>query len=114
MDYHIYQIALSPDLHITPEEFAATWNEAVETRALADAHVSGAKGAQFLDPMLATLLLSVATNVASSALYDLIKDVIRRLQDKKNQPPSPHSHTSLVEMKKPDGTSIVVVDIEEG
>jgi len=45
-------IALSPDLDITPEEFAAAWNEAVETRDIAYVQLSQAKGTQFIDPML--------------------------------------------------------------
>jgi hypothetical protein len=27
MDDKTYQVALSPDLHISPEEFATAWNE---------------------------------------------------------------------------------------
>ena len=115
MDYQTYHIALSPDLDITPEEFAAAWNEAAETRDIADVHLSQAKGAQFLDPMLAAALLSVPATVASSAIYDLIKSVIHRLQEKKGQaqPQAPHKHIHIEQTKKSDGAEILVVDIEE-
>ena len=58
LDYHMYQVALSSDLGITSE-------------ALADAHLSEATGVQFLDPMLATLLLSVVPNLISKAFMIL-------------------------------------------
>jgi hypothetical protein len=47
MDYRLYHIALSPDLDITPEEFADAWNEAAETRDIAYVQLSQASGAKF-------------------------------------------------------------------
>ena len=115
MDYQTYHIALSPDLDITPEEFAAAWNEATETRDIAYVQLSQAKGTQFIDPMLAAALLSVPATVASSAIYDLIKGVIHRLQEKKGQEQQPqaHKHIHIEQTKKPDGTEILAIDIEE-
>ena len=117
MDYRLYHIALSPDLDITPEEFADAWNEADEAREMdADIQLSHAKGAQFIDPtLLAAALLSVPANVASAAIYDLIKGVIHRLQEKKEQAQmqAPHRHIHIVQTKKPDGTEILAIDIDE-
>lgn len=115
MDYQTYHIALSPDLDITPEEFAAAWNEAAETRDIADVHLSQAKGLHFIDPMLAAALLSVPATVASSAIYDLIKGVIHRVQEKKGkgQQPQAHRHIHIEQTKKADGTEILAIDIEE-
>src|SRR5207244_8361845 len=84
MDDQSYQIALSPDLHISLEEFANAWNEDDIARTFAEAHLSQAKGTQFFDPMLITVLLTVGSGVASDLLSDLIKGVIQRLIDKKN------------------------------
>ena len=117
MDDQIYQIALSPNLHITLEEFANAWNEDDVARTFAEAHLSQAKGTQFFDPMLVTVLLSVGTGVASDLLSDLIEGVIQRLLDKKsiqsNQSAPAHKHTHIEHIKKPDGSEMLVVDIDE-
>jgi hypothetical protein len=117
MDYQVYQIVLSPDLDITPEELANTWNETAEARALAEAHLSEIKGAQFFEPVLMTILISVGTGVASNLLTDLIEGIIRRLRDKKgvqHTPSAPaHKHTHIERMKKPDGTEMLLVDLDE-
>ncbi len=70
MDYQTYNIALSPDLGITPEEFANAWNETDVARTIAEAQLSEAKGLQFLDPMIVTVLISVSTGVASNLWAD--------------------------------------------
>ena len=109
-----YQLALSPDLDITPEEFARAWNNSAETSNSATALFTDAKAAKFLDPsLLYAAMLSVPANVASAALYDLIKGVIERLRQQKGQPPAPHQHIHIERTRKPDGTEILVVDIEE-
>ena len=117
MDDQTYQIALSPDLHISLEEFANAWNEDDVARTFAEAHLSQAKGTQFFDPMLITVLLTVGSGVASDLLSDLIKGVIQRLIDKKNaqsiQGTPAHKHTHIEHIKKPDGSEMLVVDIDE-
>jgi hypothetical protein len=114
MDYKLYHIALSPDLDITPEEFADAWNEAAETRKIdADVQLSQTSGAKFLDPVLAAALLSVPATVASSAIYELIKGVIHRLQEKRGQAQALHRHIHIKQTKKPDGTEILAIDIDE-
>src|SRR5258706_13126079 len=116
MDYQLYQIALSPDLGITSEEFATAWNEIPEYRSITEARFSQAKETQYDATLVAGILISIATNVASSAFYDLIKDVIRRLQDKKGAQSiqGKPTHVHIEETSKPDGTHILVVDVDEG
>ena len=117
MDDQTYQIALSPDLHISLEEFANAWNEDDVARTFAEAHLSQAEGAQFFDPMLVTVLLTVGTGVATDLLSDLMKGVIQRLIDKKNtqsaQGTPARKHTHIEHIKKPDGSEMLVVDIDE-
>ena len=113
MSQQNYEVLLSPELAITPQEFAQAWNETPETRTLATAHLSEPKGATFIDPLLVGALLSIPATVASSALYDLIKDIIHRLQQKKGTQGHEHKHIHIEQTKKPDGTQIIVVDIEE-
>src|SRR5437588_593424 len=78
-----YQIALSPDLEITPEEFAAAWNEAAAKRAISEARLAQAKGVQYEPITLTLILFTVGTGVAVNVLSDLIKDTVQRLRDKK-------------------------------
>ncbi len=117
MDDQTYQIAISPDLQISLEEFAAAWNEDDVARTFAEAHLSQAKGTQFFDPMLVTVLLTVGTGIATNLLSDLIESVIQRLIDKKNtqsnQGAPGHKHTHIEHIKKPDGSEMLVVDIDE-
>ena len=117
MDDQTYQIALSPDLHISLEEFANAWNEDDIARTFAEAHLSQAKGTQFFDPLLVTALLTVGTGVATDLLSDLIKGVIQRLIDKNNaqsgQDTPAHKHTHIEQIKKPDGSEMLIVDLDE-
>jgi hypothetical protein len=118
MDYQTYQIALSPDLDISPEEFANAWNENDVARTFAEARLSEAKGAQFLDPRLVTVLLSVGTGVASDFLADIIEGVVEQLRNKKGAQSSTgtttHKHTHTKYVKLPDGSEMLVVDKDEG
>jgi hypothetical protein len=109
-----YQVALSPDLDITPEEFARAWNEDAETREHATAYFTDARAAKFLDPsLLVAAMLSVPANVASAALYDLIKGVVERLRKEKGQPQAPRKHIHFEQTTKPDGTVIIAIDYDE-
>src|SRR5579884_3392493 len=117
MDYRSYQVALSPDLGITPEEFAEAWNEAQRDPEIGKAQIVESKGTSFVEPVLTTIAVGIAINVASSAIYDLIKYAVERAREKKAQQaattPPAHKHTHIEETKKPDGSSILVVDIDE-
>ncbi|HEV2581091.1 MAG TPA: hypothetical protein VGT44_09580 [Ktedonobacteraceae bacterium] len=131
-DYQTYQVAISPDLDISAEEFAIAWNADPDARDLATAHFAEEKAAQFIDPtLLVAALLSVPANVASAALYDLMKAVIERLRNEKEQAPAlqaspaqpaspapqspqtPRKHLHIEQTRKADGSTIIIVDYEE-
>ena len=99
-----YQLALSPDLALTPADFVAAWNATPECRAVAAARVEAAAGTQY-DPLTlaagVAVLGSVAINIASNALYDLIKNAIA----KRRQP----EDVSLRALDLPDGTRLIIV-----
>jgi hypothetical protein len=117
MDDQTYKIALSPDLHISPEEFANAWNEDDVARTFAEAHLSQVKGTQFFDPMLVNVLLTVGAGVASDLLTDIIEGVVKELRNKKGVQsrtgPLTHKHTRTEYVKLPDGTEMLVVDKDE-
>ena len=72
MAHHDYEIVLSPDLGISPADFAAAWNETAEARSIGEARVAAAKGEQFDLTLLATILISVGTGAASNIISELI------------------------------------------
>lgn len=111
-----YQIALSPDLHISADEFADALNEDPAAREKnAEALLFPSGSAKFLDPLVVGALLSIPATVASSEIYDLLKSVIHRLWEKKgqSQPQSSHKHIHIEQTTKPDGTVILAIDIDE-
>lgn len=107
MAHYDYEIVLSPNLGISPADFAATWNETTETRNVGEASVLETKGAQYDLSLIATILISVGTGAASNIISDLIMKVFERRDVPK------HKHTHIEQMKKPDGTESFVVDIDE-
>ena len=42
-----YELILSPELGISPADFATTWNELTETHTVGEARVVSAKGAEY-------------------------------------------------------------------
>ncbi len=99
-----YQVALAPDLDLTPAGFVAAWNETPECRAVAEARIEAAAGAQY-DPLtlaaVVAVLGSVAINVASNVIYDLIKDAITKRRHPED--------VSISAVDLPDGTRLIIV-----
>jgi hypothetical protein len=102
------QIILAPDVQISANDFAAAWNADPARRELAEADVIVPKSVQF-DPALVdgaiVLLHALALGVATNALYDLIKDVLRVNGVRKR--------TQIQQISYPDGTQQLIVTIEE-
>ncbi|HEU5383750.1 MAG TPA: hypothetical protein VFV38_50770 [Ktedonobacteraceae bacterium] len=101
-----YYIVLSPDLGLSPEEFIASWNEGEECREKAVARLVSPSNQQYDIGLFAEILLSLVTNMASSAVYDLIKKALTKRE-------SSSKHLHIEALRKPDGTNFIVVDIDE-
>jgi hypothetical protein len=101
-----YQIALSPELGLSPADFVAAWNEEAESRAHGQAHLAEATSKGYFEPITTTIVIGVVTGIAANALYDLIKKVLVN-KDVHT------THTHFEELKKPDGTHLVIVDRDE-
>jgi len=102
-----YQLALPPDLGLSPADFVAAWNASAECCTIAQASLSSSTSAQY-DPLLVAalaLLSTVGIGVATNALYDLIKQVLITK--------GVHTQTQIVKIDQPDGTRILVVTIDE-
>jgi hypothetical protein len=106
-----YTVILSPELRLTPQEFAGAWEGDPACQQAAQAEAAQAKGAAF-DPALAgaalTVLGGVAVGLATNALYDLIKSAVQRALAQKGRPPQ---QIEIVSLTQPDGTHLLVVKI---
>ncbi len=105
MGNEYYQIALSPDLGISPDDFLEAWNEDAETRNLSEAYLMSSAGKSFDPTLIAGIMISVGSGVATNVISALIMKVL----DKKGI----SKHTHIEQMKKSDGTKLLVVDIDE-
>ena len=105
MGYEYYQIALSPCLGISQDDFLEAWNEDAETRNLSEAYPMSSAGKAFDPALIAGIMISVGSGVATNVVSALIMKVL----DKKGV----SKHTHIEQMKKSDGTSLLVVDIDE-
>ena|SRR2546426_388671 len=101
-----YYIVLTPDIGLSPTEFVASWNEEEECRTVAVARLVPPASQQYDFSLFADILLGLVMNIASSALYDLIKKALV-----KRGATSKHIHIEA--LQKPDGTRFLVVDSEE-
>ena len=105
MDNEDYQIVLSPELGISANDFLATCNEDAETRNLCEAQPISSGGKAFDPALIAGILISVGSGVATNVISALIMKVL----DKKGV----RKHTHIEQTKKSDGTKMLVVDIDE-
>ncbi|HJT56450.1 MAG TPA: hypothetical protein VJ761_08145 [Ktedonobacteraceae bacterium] len=100
-----YQIVLSPELGISANDFLTSWNEDAETRHLSEAQAVSPGGRTFDPTLIAGILITVGSGVATNVISALIMKVL----DKKGV----SKHTHIEQMKKSDGTQMLVVDIDE-
>lgn len=106
MSQRDYEVVLSRDLDITPEEFARAWNELAEARARGEARTTAARGTTFDPTLVVTVILSVTTGVASNVISDLIMKVLEKRGSR-------GKHTHIEHVKQSDGTERFVADIDE-
>jgi hypothetical protein len=102
-----YQIALSPNLGLSPADFITAWNEDPDTRTIAEASLSETSSASY-NPLLDATMAILGT-VSSGIAINVLSDLLKQLFVKKGI----HKHTRITEVKKPDGTHILIIDIEE-
>jgi len=80
-----YTLAISPDLEIGAEEFAAVWNQDTTSRDIAQATSAGASTEKYigLDPALIrqglVFLAGIASTIALDVVTGLIKDRIMKI-----------------------------------
>ena len=103
-----YKLALAPNLPVDPSAFAAAWNADPACAAAAQAQVEVAGGAQYdisLAMQIIALVGTVGVELATAALYDLIKDVLLRQ--------GVHKRTTIVQHEQADGSRLLIITIDE-
>ena len=101
-----YQIALPPDLGLSPADFVSAWNEEPECRTMAEARLADSTSRQYEPFSVGVAVLgSVSVGVATNAIYDWIKKVLTKNKVGK--------HTKFTLLDQPDGTRVIVVEIVE-
>jgi len=103
-----YQIALSPELGVSPQDLVDAWNETPACRAVAQATLEQPSGAQY-DPTLMvaalTVVSSLALGIAGNMIHDLIKERLAEQGARKR--------TEIVQVEQPDGSRLLIVTITE-
>jgi hypothetical protein len=101
-----YQIALNPELDLTPADFVQAWNTTQEARAVAEAHL--APSSQAFDPFLVGAI-AVISSIVTSVTADLLSDLIKKVVAKKKGP----KPIRVIQINQPDGKYIFVIDQED-
>lgn len=119
-DSQDYQIILSSDLDISPEEFADAWNASAKARELAEANVTTPQGTSFEPITITAILITVATGIAVGVISEQINEVIKRIREKHSQQKKQETEskeapraTHIKITEKRDGTRIVAIDFDE-
>ncbi|MDO8691185.1 MAG: hypothetical protein Q7R39_14455 [Dehalococcoidia bacterium] len=102
-----YQIALSPDLGLTPEAFAEAWNGIPQCHQVADAQVRSPEAGRYGPETAATvvaLLTGVGGSLVAAAIYDLVRHVLTRQGITRR--------TEIKLLEQPDGTRLLVITVE--
>ncbi len=102
-----YQIALAPELGVTPEAFIAAWEAEADAMQAGRVGVSQtSRSSTFIDPTAVTLLLTTATGIAIGVLTNLISDIAIKASQPKQTP-------EVSQKTLPDGTKVIIVTIRE-
>ncbi len=75
-----YQIALNPELGLTPTDFVQSWNASAEAQTVAEARLTPTSNTSY-DPFLVgaiAVLGSIGVGVATNLISDLIKQVMEK------------------------------------
>ena len=100
------KIAFDPALGLTAADLAAAWNTNPTTAAHGPARTEAAPPGQFMDfaEMGFMVVSSIAVNLLSSYLYDLIKNAFAD---------RPAPTIAVHQIDQPDGEKLVVVVMEK-
>lgn len=103
-----YQVALDPELGVSPQEFTQAWNETPACLEAAHAGLASINRDAY-DPGLLAVALTIAgdllVGIAGAALYDLIRLALAKR--------GVHKPAQVEQHTLPDGTQVLVVRVAE-
>jgi hypothetical protein len=80
-------VAVDPGAGISAGVLADAWNADAEASAAGTARVEAAGSRDFFPGLVELVVIPLAVNLASSAGYDLVKDLVARLRRGQDAPP---------------------------
>ena len=98
-------IALDPAAGVKPDELAAAWNADTEATVAGTARAEETGGEEFFTGVVELVVIPLLVNVASSAVYDLVKRLVTRLRSDRGKEPG----LEITEVTTRDGDRVVVV-----
>ncbi|GAA1036319.1 hypothetical protein GCM10009557_46700 [Virgisporangium ochraceum] len=106
-------VAVDSAVGVRAEDLAAVWRDDPEAAAVGPASVGdgGSGGRVFVPGLVELVVVPLAVNLASTALYELVRRlVVRSSAQQASQPaPQPVLDLELVESTTPDGDRVLVV-----
>jgi len=101
-------IVVAPDARIAPGAVAAAWNGDGAASTAGNARLEAAGGDVFFPGLVELVVVPLAVNLASSALYDLVKKVAARLR------PAGGNEPRVERAEVPAGSGDVIIVIRRG
>ncbi|GAA0913069.1 hypothetical protein GCM10009557_86940 [Virgisporangium ochraceum] len=100
-------VAVDSAVGVRAEDLAAVWRDDPEAAAVGPASVGdgGSGGRVFVPGLVELVVVPLAVNLASTALYELV----RRLVVRSSAQPAPVLDLELIESTTPNGDRVLVV-----
>lgn len=102
-------LVVEPGVGLSSAEVVASWEADGEARAVSSVEVQAARGGEFVPGLLELIVIPGAVNLATSALYDLVRRVIRRSRPERRE----LLELELVETTTALGDRVVVVRLRQ-
>jgi hypothetical protein len=106
-----YQLVLSPDLDLDPNDIVHAWHEDTQIASKGDIELIGANTRSY-DPALVNQLISITTTVGvgvlTNAIYDVLKAAVTRKHTQING-----RHFKVTQVDQQDGSKTLVVEADE-
>lgn len=102
-------VVVDPGLGVSAEQFAAAWNVDPDAAGRGVARVEPAAERAFVPGLVEWVVLPLAVNLLSSAVYDVIKRVATRNSGRRKEVRREVSEVEVVEFTSAGGDRVLVV-----
>lgn len=97
-------VTIDPSVGVSPADFVAAWGQDADAMATGTARVEKARGEVFVPGLVELVVVPLAVNLVSSALYDLVRHIVMKARRGKEV-----SEVEVVELATAEGERLVVV-----